>query len=99
MADEDDERDMLAIAELSPGVIAPEARIGLMRMNSKTESSYSDFFSHGDFNSPASPTSPFVFEGVPSQKFSKMKEAEESQELDPEKHNIRQYYKHTEQSH
>ena len=98
MADEEDERDILAIAELSPGVIAPEARIGLMRMNSRTESSYSDFFGHGDFTVPTSPTSPLVFDEVSSRKLSMIKEAEESQELEPEKHNIRHYYKHTEQS-
>jgi len=82
---------MIAMDEMSPGLVQPEARIGLMRMNSKTESIHSDFFSDRDLC--LSPTTP-VYPMWSPRRLSVIKEAEESQELDPEKHNIRTYYQH-----
>ena len=100
-ADLEDEEDLLVfddIATADPNLFSPEGKIGLMRMGSRTESICSDFFNADDYYHPyalspaASPVkSPTKEGGISSRRLSTIAEAEDSQQLNPEKDNILTY--------
>ena len=106
IADMEDEEDLLVfddIATTDPNLISPVGKMGLMRMGSRTESIHSDFFSADDYYHPHafSPTTSPVKSppeggggeggGISSRRLSTIAEAEDSQQLDPEKDNILTY--------
>lgn len=97
LADIEDDEDLLVfddIATVDPKLLSPAGKIGLMRLGSRTESIHSDFFSAEDHYHPyeLSPTSPVKSPGgISARRLSTIAEAEDSQQLDPERDNILTY--------